>query len=606
MSDSVDDCHKDALGRLEAAIPQFEEAMKMAKAPSISVGVLYDGEIIFTKSIGLRDIGRKLEANSNTSYLLASCSKMFTSSALNILQSEDKLSLTDTIQKHLPNFDPVEDPEIGKNAALIDAGRHSTGLANPNVIYMGPDGILSNTAENHVSMVNALPTSNDLGQRFQSWWYYSNATFGLLAKVIEAVSEIPFANFLKERILEPLGLRQTLLFEYDVENNSNIAYPYAIQSDGSWVRIETQVTSENHSPVLGSQGIRSSVNDMLGFFAAVINRHDELKDKSLRTPLLPEAAFNPLGHITDLWNHYWTRPIDDGFPNGRAYTLGWSRSTLSTAGLGLNSTNCYTISKDPDSQTTLGRDSEPCTAYGHNGNANGSTASAYVFPDSHAAVVAFSNVSYECDAAEAATRILVQALFDLKPHVDCISALREARDRGFEEREKTVKEWEEHRDVSKYTSTPDDFLESYVGLNTTSRISIIRSDTASAKVAVKFGNNETGIFELEPYNADALSFLPSNTDIWLARGMIDWDYYAVGVYEFVRDENGEVVALWWQWEETDWPGLWVRQKEGMSEKDVQGVIGKFGRFRKPKTIGETDAADAPTADLDNLSISETK
>ncbi|KAJ5948568.1 hypothetical protein N7454_001875 [Penicillium verhagenii] len=460
--------------------------------------------------------------------------------------------------------------------------------------YMGPDGILSNTAENHVAIVNALPTSNDLGQRFQSY----NATFGLLTQVIEAVSEVPFTNFLKERILEPLGLRQTLLFESDVKNNSNIAYPYAIQSNGSWVRIETQVTSENHSPILGSQGIRSSVNDMLGFFAAVMNRYDELKDKSPRSPLLPEAAFNPLGCITDLWKNYWTRPIDDGFPNERAYTLGWSRTTLPTAGLGLNSSNRYTISRDSDSQTTLGRDSEPRTAYGHNGNANGSTASAYVFPDSHAAVVAFSNVSYECDAAEAATRILIQALFDLKPHGSWV-----------EERERTVKEWEDHRDISKYTSSPDDFLGSYVGLDT-SRISIIRSDTASAKVAVEFAENKTGICELEPYTADALSFFPSNTDIWLARGMIDWDYYAVGVYEFVRDGNGdgngEVVALWWQWEETDWPGLWVRQKEGMSEKDVQRVIEKFGRFRKPRTTSETDAADAPSADLGNLSISENK
>lgn len=161
-------------------MPHVEQAMTMAKAPSISVGILQDGEIIFTRSIGLRDLERNLKANSKTSYLLASCSKMFTSSALNILQSEEELSLKDTIQTYLPTFNPIENPEIGKKATLADAGRHCTGLANPNVVYMGPDGILSNTAENHIAMVNALPTSNEHCQRFQNSWYYSNATFGLL------------------------------------------------------------------------------------------------------------------------------------------------------------------------------------------------------------------------------------------------------------------------------------------------------------------------------------------------------------------------------------------------------------------------------------------
>lgn len=581
-------------------MPYIEEAMKMAKAPSISVGILKDGEIIFTRSIGLRDVERNLEADSDTSYLLASCSKMITSSALNILESEDKLSLTDTIKTYLPTFDPIEDPEIGKKATLSDAGRHCTGLANPNVVFMGPDGVISNTAENHIAMVNALPTSNDHGQRFQSWWYYSNATFGLLPQVIEAISKVSFAEFVKGRILEPLGLHQTLLFESEVDSNSNIAYPYASQNDGSWAKITSRVTSENHSPILGSLGMRTSVNDMLGFFAAVLNRYDEQKNKATPHPLLPQAAYNPLGSITTLWNSWWTRPTDDGFDNETAYTIGWYRTTIPTAALGLTSANRYNISSDTSSQVTLGRESEALTLYGHNGNANGGTASGYVFPDSHAAIVAFTNASYECDAAEAATRILIQALFDLRPKVDCISALRDSRDTILKERETVLAGWAGHRDVSKYTGTPDDFLGSYIGMNT-SCLSIIRSDTASAKVAVKFADNDkAGVSELEPFNADALSFFPTDNDSWLARGMLDWDYYTVGVFEFVRGENGEVVALWWQWEETDWPGLWVRSKEGMSEDDVQKVIEKFGRYRKPKEAkeaSEVDAADTPTAGL---------
>lgn len=73
--------------------------------------------------------------------------------------------------------------------------------------------------------------------------------------------------------------------------------------------------------------------------------------------------------------------------------------------------------------------------------------------------------------------------------------------------------------------------------------------------------------------------------------MLDWDYYTVGVFEFVRGDNGRVVALWWQWEETDWPGLWVKRNEGMSEEDVQRAVEQFGRFRKPKKEEESVVAE---------------
>jgi hypothetical protein len=65
----------------------------------------------------------------------------------------------------------------------------------------------------------------------------------------------------------------------------------------------------------------------------------------------------------------------------------------------------------------------------------------------------------------------------------------------------------------------------------------------------------------------------------LAKGMLDWDYYKVGIFEFVRKE-GQVVGLWWQWDELDYPGLWVRVREGMGQKEIDDVLAEFGRFRK--------------------------
>lgn len=158
-----------------------------------------------------------------------------------------------------------------------------------------------------------------------------------------------------------------------------------------------------------------------------------------------------------------------------------------------------------------------------------------------------------------------------------------------------ISSWESGRDVGKYNSSPEDLLGSYLGLNT-SRMNIVPSETASTQLAVRFADNKEGECDLEPYNADMVSFLPLEREQILARGMIDWDYHKVGIFEFVKDDDGQVVGLWWQWDEIDYPGLWVKQRDGMGKEETEEVIKKFGRFRKPAEISDdtTQFADTPS------------
>lgn len=116
------------------------------------------------------------------------------------------------------------------------------------------------------------------------------------------------------------------------------------------------------------------------------------------------------------------------------------------------------------------------------------------------------------------------------------------------------------------------FLGSYIGLNT-SRISIVPSDTAAVKVGVLFNNDSASKCDLEPYNADTLSFLPMKHDKLLARGMLDWDYYKIWILEFVSG-GGEIVGLRWQWDEYDYPGLWVNHGEEIGKEQIKQVTEK--------------------------------
>lgn len=259
-----------------------------------------------------------------------------------------------------------------------------------------------------------------------------------------------------------------------------------------------------------------------------------------------------------MWGWWWTRPVDDGFDNNTAYLLGWWRTTMPTSALGQISYNAIHRHED-----IIGRNSGSRTLYGHSGITEGSVATTYLIPSSHSAIVVLSNAVYAGDASDATLQIMLQALFDLQPSVNLVAAIELSRNERLERHEKMISTWQENRDVSKYKATPEELVGSYIGLNV-SRINIIRSDKSPSGLAVVFADQESSRCELEPYNSDSLSYLPMKHEETIARGMIEWDYWTVGIFNFVRQDRdrqqGDVVGLEWKWDEYDYPALWEKEQ----------------------------------------------
>jgi CubicO group peptidase (beta-lactamase class C family) len=524
------------------------------------MGVLHEGKVVLMESIGLRDVERQLKASCDTSYLLGSVSKMFASAAVGILVEEGKMSWHDTIQKHLPKFDPAGDPEIGKYAEVFDACRHTTGLGNPNVLIWGPDGTLIGRSQDHVAFMNAASTSNRAGQRFRNWWLYSNQAYGLVPCVVEAVSRSKYSRFLQERLFKPLGMKGTHVSQAELDSSGNVAFPYAKMSNGDYVRLCSEYLSKDHGPTLATIGLRSCVRDLLTWSAAVMEAEEkETRDKEAS---LSELRNNPLKQINAIWNKYWTRPVDDGFDNQTAYCMGWYRTTMPTGALGLYSYG-HRTRWDPEStylKYIIGRESKARQVYGHNGVNNGSTASLYTFPDTHSAVVVLSNGCDVGDASDTASQILIQALFDLKPHVDLLPRLEKEIDLCLRDYDDIVADWNKHRDTSAPERSSKDYVGEYIGHGTLV-VSILGNEPETG-LYVLFEGSEASHCTLEHYNKDSYSFFPTSRDVWLARSMVDWDYYKVGIFEFVRDDSDKVIGFQWQWDADEEPAFFTKRSTG--------------------------------------------
>lgn len=327
-------------------------------------------------------------------------------------------------------------------------------------------------------------------------------------------------------------------------------------------------------------GMRSSVNDLPSFAAAVMERYDLEKgikhEQKVSTPA-KKSSENPLKGVAELWNRWWTRPHDDGFDNETAHTMGWVRTRMPSSALGSTSYN-----RGRQAEDIIGKDSQPRWVYGHSGLSNGAVATFYVLPESHSAVVVMSNAADAGDASETASQILLQALFDLQPKVDLIKALKGSQEHASKEHQKMVDDWKKNRDPSQFSAKTEELIGTYLGMGGASSIHIIRSEQATSGLALIFGDEEVTQCELDPYGADALGYLPLEREETLAKGMMDWDYWTVGVVQFVRktegDKNSPVVGFRWKWDEFDYAGLWVKTEDATSEQDYEAIVAEYGRY----------------------------
>jgi len=95
--------------------------------PSASIGIVKDGELIFSGNYGVLEEGKDAVPDKNTLYAIASNSKAFTSAIVGMLVQEGKLEWNDPVRKYLPYFE-LYDPWVSNEVTVRDLLCHRVGL----------------------------------------------------------------------------------------------------------------------------------------------------------------------------------------------------------------------------------------------------------------------------------------------------------------------------------------------------------------------------------------------------------------------------------------------------------------------------------------------
>jgi CubicO group peptidase (beta-lactamase class C family) len=293
----------------QAALAGFDESVAKAVqdwgATGLAVAVVKDGEVVFSKGYGVREIGKPARVDAHTLFAIGSTTKAMTAALVGMLVDEKKLAWDDPVTKHLPWFQ-LSDPYLTREITVRDLLVHRAGLGNADYLWYGH----ATDARQILGRVRLLPVSYSLRSSF----IYQNVMYAAAGAVIEAVTGRTWADEMRTRLFEPLGMRDTIATAATLAKQPNVAVPHDLV-DGQVRAIENAAVDS----VAPAGSVWSSVSDMAKWSAMLLNK-GKAADRTLLKPETVEELFKPQTLVTTA-AFYPTARLTR--PKWTTYGLGW-------------------------------------------------------------------------------------------------------------------------------------------------------------------------------------------------------------------------------------------------------------------------------------------
>lgn len=171
--------------------------------PGLSLVIVKDGKTVVMKGYGVKDVVTRSPVTEQTLFMIASNTKLFTATAMALLEADKKLSLNDKITKYFPQY-RLYDPNTTALVTIRDLLTHRIGTKT----FQG-DFTFWNTSlsrEEIMSRMRLLKPS----QLFRQDYGYCNSCFLTAGQVIPKVTGQSWESFIRENIITPLQMNSTL------------------------------------------------------------------------------------------------------------------------------------------------------------------------------------------------------------------------------------------------------------------------------------------------------------------------------------------------------------------------------------------------------------
>lgn len=252
-----------------------------SNTPGASIIATVNGKTLFKKGYGLANLEDSIPNNFSTPFHIGSVTKQFTSVSVLLLHQRGKLNLDSKISQFYPEYFSKDFPVtvhqlLTHTSGIVDLSKITEvrSLMSQNV---PPDTI--------IKFISKRKLEFEPGTKYK----YSNSGYIILGGIVEKVSGLSYAEFLKENIFEPLQMNSSLY--PDQSNNSNWAQGY-YNRDGRFVNAPVV----HPSIFFAAGGIVSTVEDMAKWNEGLINGKI-LKKRYVKLAMTPKSLVD--GSKTD-------------------------------------------------------------------------------------------------------------------------------------------------------------------------------------------------------------------------------------------------------------------------------------------------------------------
>jgi len=290
---------KDRLARIDRHLR--ERYIEPGRFPGTQLLVYRRGKLVHASSQGLADLERKVPVRDDTIFRIYSMTKPITSIAFMMLVEEGRVALDEPVHKYIPEWKNLGVFQAGIAPAfltrppsrpmlIVDLMRHTSGLtygfqqrSNVDAAYREKkigEVEKAGTLQSMIEDLAQIPLEFSPGEA----WNYSVST-DVIGYLIGLISGKPFEVFLKERIFDPLQMKDTDFF-VPPEKASRLAACYSASPQGAMTFHATErkggltlqddpATSSflsRPSFISGGGGLCSTATDYLTFCRALLNR----------------------------------------------------------------------------------------------------------------------------------------------------------------------------------------------------------------------------------------------------------------------------------------------------------------------------------------------
>ena len=313
----------DRMPRIREAVQRHVDAGDVSGAVTL---VARRGKIAQFEAYGLLDLESKKPMPKDGIFRLASMSKPITAAAVMMMIEEGKVRLTDPVSRFIPEFKgaKVAMPKPGARAGgpggpgggqaggrgaapefdVVSANRditirdlltHGSGLMSGGLgSAVAPQRGPNDTLATYIPKLGAVPLDFQPGTL---WRYSGVAGFDVLSRVVEIASGQPFDQFLKQRLFDPLGMKDTG-FSARPDNQARLATLYQRGPDGTLTKAANQVGLSSTTYFAGSGGMVTTAEDYAQFAQMLVNG-GELNGRRLLSPRT--VALMSSNHVGDLY-----------------------------------------------------------------------------------------------------------------------------------------------------------------------------------------------------------------------------------------------------------------------------------------------------------------